>query len=153
MFYNNPYMNPYANNNLPYNPAQQIAPNNSVMQMPQQSAPVAAPATTLNQQQETRRCNCEWIYVNGIAGVREHIVQPNQTLYFLDNNDPVFYCKSADNFGTAKIKTYRFNEVTEQSHQTAVSPQPDETVKSEIAEIKNRLDRLEGAVNNESSNQ
>lgn len=147
MFYNNnPYINyPYANTTLPYNPAQQITPNN-VMQAPQ-STPVA-PATTPVQQTASRQSNCEWIYVNGLSGVREHIVQPNQTLYFLDNNNPIFYKKVADNFGTAQIKAYRFTEITEPA------PQNDEisdNTKSEIAEIKSRLDRLEGAINNESS--
>lgn len=146
MFYNTPYYNanyPNLYNNLPMNTAQQM--NSSMPQPPS----AQAVATTPNTPQDVKRCNCQWIYVNGIAGVREHIVQPNQTLYFRDNNDPIFYVKSADNFGTAQIKIFRFSEITEQKQDQVI---PDET-KAEIAEIKSRLDRLEGALHESSDQQ
>lgn len=145
--FNNPYSNfPYSYNNLP----QQYA------QLPQQVAPVQQPqavgATTPNGSMQ-KQTNCEWIYVNGVNGVREHIVQPNQKLYFLDNNDPVFYVKAADNFGTAQIKTYRFTEVYDIPRSQQDRYQEDISLKDEIKEIKNRLSNVEVKLNESTDKQ
>lgn len=38
-------------------------------------------------------------------------MQPNQILYFMNNNKPEFYAKSSDNFGTTAFKAFRFEEI------------------------------------------
>ena len=42
-------------------------------------------------QQQTPAANVTWIYVNGWDGARNQIVQPGQTAWMMDNNDPVIY--------------------------------------------------------------
>lgn len=57
-----------------------------------------APTPTPNfqaQQQPSPTSNVSWIYVNGISGAKEHIVQPCQTAWMMDNNSPAIYIKAA----------------------------------------------------------
>lgn len=61
--------------------------------------------------QEQRKTNAEWILVSSAQQAREHIVQPNQMLYFMNNNKSEFYAKSADNFGSTSFKAFRFEEI------------------------------------------
>lgn len=141
------FNNPYSSS-FPLNPTYNYLPQ--YQQMPQQVAPVSQPAQAVTAtspgSEPQKKTNCEWIYVNGVNGVREHIVQPNQKLYFLDNNDPVFYVKAADNFGTSQIKAYRFSEIIDMPHSQNQSSGTDD-MKNEIKEIKNRLSNLEVALN------
>ena len=44
--------------------------------------------------------NVDWIRVSGIDGAKNQIVQPGQTVWMMDNNEPYFYVKSADNVGS-----------------------------------------------------
>lgn len=56
------------------------------------------------QQQIQPQTNVNWIYVNGIQGARDHIVQPGQTAWMMDNNDPVIYVKAVDMMGSTTFK-------------------------------------------------
>lgn len=89
-----------------------------------------------------RRTNAEWIQVNGIQQVRDHIVQPNQQLWFMDNNTPTIYVKTADNFGTTQLKMYRIEEIREGS-----MPSDNDSVnqisRQEFDELKNRVQAYE----------
>jgi hypothetical protein len=94
-------------------------------------------------QQIQKRSNCEWIFVNGMQQVKEHIVQPNQTFYFLDNNDPVLYEKKADNLGSSQIKAYRMTEVNpNEINQSGNINVPDVT-KDDINALAARISQLE----------
>ena len=53
------------------------------------------------QMQQTSAANVTWIYVNGWDGARNQIVQPGQTAWMMDNNDPVIYIKAVDSMGSA----------------------------------------------------
>lgn len=64
-----------------------------------------------NQSNNAQQQNVTWIQVNGITGAKEHIVQPNQTAWLMDNNDSVFFVKSADNLGVTTLKCYKFFEI------------------------------------------
>ncbi|MGM9683219.1 MAG: hypothetical protein ACI3XQ_06450 [Eubacteriales bacterium] len=97
MFENNPYMQGY-----PY--------FNGAYSQPQ----------FRQQQSQQPPTNVNWIQVNGIDGARNITVQPGNTIWAMDNNEPVFYVKSADSMGVASLKAYRFTEI-----------QPGETAKSE----------------------
>lgn len=98
MSYNSPYgFNTYMPfNSYGYQP--------QVMQEPQPQQIQQVP-------QIQKVTNCEWIYVNGMQQVKEHIVQPGNSRYFLDNNEPVLYEKKADNLGSCQIKAYRLSEI------------------------------------------
>ena len=60
-------------------------------------------------------CNVNWIYVSGFDGARNQIVQPGQTCWMMDNNEPAIYVKSVDNMGTATLKGFGLTEITQQS--------------------------------------
>lgn len=62
-------------------------------------------------QQPQPMTNVNWIYVNGMAGARDHIVQPGQTAWMMDNNDPVIYVKAVDNMGSATLRAFALQEV------------------------------------------
>lgn len=75
------------------------------------------PAPTQNAQaQSTPGSNVTWIYVNGMAGAREQIVQPGQTAWMMDNNEPVIFVKSVDTMGSAKLRAFRLDEITERAN-------------------------------------
>lgn len=112
-----------------------------------------------NQPAQERRTNADFIYVSNIQQVREHIVQPNQMLYFMNNNEPEFYIKTADNFGTTQLKAYRFSEIALNGSNLAIADVSNEITRSEFDELKNgfktlseRVEKIttEKRVNNES---
>jgi hypothetical protein len=86
--------------------------------------------------------NVNWIYVTGAQDARDHIVQPNQTAWMMDNNEQKFYLKNADALGTTSFKAYRFEEITD--GQTA-APQIDPTMyvsRAEFDELKAQIEKL-----------
>lgn len=97
-------------------------------------------------QQPLKKSNCEFIHVNGLQQVKDHIVQPNQTLYFLDNNRPVLYRKIVDNFGTGKIEAYNLTNV-DVSQLDAPEASPSRTPDKEVYEaLAARISRLEQSI-------
>ncbi len=89
-----------------------------------------------------RRTNAEWIQVNGIQQVRDHIVQPNQQLWFMDNNNPTIYVKTADNFGTTQLKIYRIEEINE-GGMIPENNTANQISRQEFDELKNRVQAYE----------
>ena len=71
------------------------------------------------QQSQTPSQNVNWIYVSGIDGAKNQIVQPGQTAWMMDNNDPYFYVKSVDGVGSSTFRIFQFSEVTE------ITPEPE----------------------------
>lgn len=55
--------------------------------------------------------NCDFINVNGVNQVLEHVVKPGQKLYFLDNNKPIMYTKEANSLGTTVTKAFSVSEI------------------------------------------
>lgn len=78
----------------------------------QQSAP-SQPTTTHN---------VNWIRVNGIEGAKNQIVQPNETVWMMDNNLPYIYAKAVDKFGTPDFHIYYTEEVSESDMVKAQQP-------------------------------
>ena len=74
-----------------------------------------APSTPYypNYPQNTGTNNVNWVYVNGMEGARNQIVQPNQVTWMMDNNDPMIYVKAVDGMGTATLKAFRLEEVNQ----------------------------------------
>mgnify|MGYP006920096240 FL=1 len=55
--------------------------------------------------------NVNWIYVAGVDGAKNQIVQPGNTAWMMDNNSPIFYVKTVDNMGSATFKAFQFHEI------------------------------------------
>lgn len=145
--YNSPYTAPFMSSGMGgYAPP--ASPYQGVPQFPQNPAqPV--------QQAEQRRTNAEWIPVSSVQQVREHIVQPNQTLYFMNNNKAEFYVKTSDSFGTPTFKAFRFEEINPDAQvMTAqAAPMPDQkyldSMNGRITALEEQLKRMTGGVKHE----
>lgn len=57
--------------------------------------------------------NVNWVYVSGIDGAKNQIVQPGQTVWMMDNNDPYFYVKAVDGVGSSSLRIFQFSEAQE----------------------------------------
>lgn len=62
-------------------------------------------------QPNTQGSNVNWVYVNGIDGARNQIVQPNQVVWMMDNTDPRIYVKAVDSVGSVTLKAFDLNEI------------------------------------------
>lgn len=80
---------------------------------------------TQTAQQQSPRQNVNWIYVSGVDGAKNQIVQPGQTAWMMDNNDPYFYVKSVDNVGSSTFRIFQFAEVQEVTPEQTAQPQID----------------------------
>lgn len=130
MYGNNQQYSPYMPQNY-----QQLMPPPS-MSLPSMQAPQPAP-------QEQRRTNAEFIPVSSVQQAKEHIVQPNQMLYFMNNNVSEFYIKTADNFGTVQFKAFKFSEITSESPTMPTSTSTNEITRTEFEALKTHLKTLE----------
>lgn len=135
-----PYQNPYfPQYQTQFQPQFGMNPQDRLAQMQQQ----------LNNQmqasiQQPTMQNVNWIPVSGYQGAKDHIVQPNTTAWMMDNNEPVFYVKSADNLGTTTFKAYRFEEIVDPG-QTVSTPQIDMSKyvqRDEFESLKKKIDKL-----------
>lgn len=77
------------------------------------------------QQSQPPSQNVSWIYVSGVDGAKNQIVQPGQTAWMMDNNDPYFYVKSVDGVGSSTFRIFQFAEVQEVAPEQAAQSQID----------------------------
>ena len=118
----------------PYQPMQQpVMPSyfNTNYAPPAQNTPQAA--------------NVTWIYVNGWEGARNQIVQPGQTAWMMDNNDPVIYIKAVDSMGGATLRGFRLDEIDQQSASRPVDDARYATT-TDMTAANERINRLESAL-------
>ena len=88
--------------------------------------------------------NVNWIYVNGMAGARDHIVQPGQTAWMMDNNDPIIYVKAVDGMGSATLRAYALQEI-QPSAPAAQEQRQDMSIyatRDDIQRIESKVDKL-----------
>lgn len=69
--------------------------------------------------------NVNWIYVSGVDGAKNQIVQPGQTTWMMDNNEPYFYVKSVDGVGSSTFRIFQFAEVQDVAPEQTSQPQID----------------------------
>lgn len=81
--------------------------------------------TQATQQSQPPSQNVSWIYVSGVDGAKNQIVQPGQTAWMMDNNEPYFYVKSVDGVGSSTFRMFQFAEVQEVAPEQAAQPQID----------------------------
>lgn len=92
--------------------------------------------------------NVDWIRVSGIDGAKNQIVQPGQTVWMMDNNEPYFYVKSVDKIGSPEFHAFFFQEVSENEinqHNEPEKPQIDlsEYVRrGEFEQLKEMIEQL-----------
>lgn len=97
----------------PYQPGGMPSYFNTNYMPPAPQMNMNPPAPQQNAQaQSAPGSNVTWIYVNGMAGAREQIVQPGQTAWMMDNNEPVIFVKSVDTMGGANLRAFRLDEIT-----------------------------------------
>lgn len=130
MAYNYPFSGGYFNANYtpPMNPSAPAQPMFGGMQYPAAGA----------------QSNVNWVYVSGAQGAREHIVQPGQTAWMMDNNEPVIYVKAVDSMGTATLKGYRLTEINPDAGEKA-APQVDMSqyaTRAEVEAVAGKVDKL-----------
>lgn len=103
-------------------------------QMPMYSSVPPAPSQNVN-----------WIQVPGVDGARNQIVQPGQTAWMMDNNQPYFYVKSVDNVGSSTLRIFHFDEVTDTVSEEKKSPPIDTSQyvqRAEFDELKAQIEQL-----------
>lgn len=98
-----------------------------------------------NNQNAAPAQNVNWIQVSGIDGAKNQIVQPGQTAWMMDNNQPYFYVKSVDNVGSSTFRIFQFAEVAEPANEQPEQPQIDLSgyvQRSEFEQLKAQLEQL-----------
>lgn len=80
---------------------------------------------TQTAQQQSPNQNVNWIYVSGVDGAKNQIVQPGQTAWMMDNNEPYFYVKSVDHVGSSTFRIFQFAEVQDVLSEQPAQPQID----------------------------
>lgn len=101
--------------------------------------------TQTTQQPQPPSQNVSWIYVSGVDGAKNQIVQPGQTTWMMDNNDPYFYVKSVDGVGSSTFRIFQFAEVQEVAQEQAAQPQIDMSQyvqRGEFDALKAQLEQL-----------
>lgn len=91
-----------------------------------------------------------WVFVPSEEDARNRIVQPGQTAWFMDNNNPRFYVKACDISGAVTFKRFTFQEDAGEPVK-AVSLDVD-GVRKIVDERLNELLNLKGDMKNESTN-
>ena len=89
--------------------------------------------------------NVNWIQVSGIEGAKNQIVQPGQTAWMMDNNQPYFYVKSVDNVGSSTFRIFQFTEVADVTPEQTAQPQIDTSQyvqRAEFDELKAQFEQL-----------
>lgn len=100
---------------------------------------------TQSTQQQSGGQNVNWIYVSGVDGAKNQIVQPGQTAWMMDNNEPYFYVKSVDGVGSSSFRIFQFAEIQEVVPEQTAQPQIDPSQyvqRAEFDELKAKLEQL-----------
>lgn len=105
------------------------------------------PQPQMQQPAQHMTANVNWIYVNGIGGARDHIVQPGQTAWMMDNNDPVIYVKAVDSMGSANLRCFQLVELQPGAQQAQEQQAPqidmsDYATKGDIERLEKQLNKL-----------
>lgn len=85
------------------------------------------------------------LWVQGQEGAKSYLVQPGSTVLLMDSEGSRFYIKSADNAGLPQLRTFEFTEVTGVPTKAA-EPKPDYATKSEIDELRAKLEDLQAQI-------
>lgn len=100
--------------------------------------------STQSAQQQSTGQNVNWIYVSGVDGAKNQIVQPGQTAWMMDNNDPYFYVKEVDSVGSSTFRIFQFAELSDVVTEQTTQPQDlsQYIQRGEFDELKAQLEQL-----------
>lgn len=99
------------------------------------------------QQAAAPHTNISWVYVNGVQGARDQIVQPGHTVWMMDNNDPVIHVKAVDGMGTATLKSFQLVELNPQQQTAAQQVDFSQyATRAELKDISDKLARFEAEI-------
>lgn len=119
---------------------------------PQQQAFMPQASSFMPKQQNTAESLAgasPWVFVPSEEDARNRIVQPGQTAWFMDNNNPRFYVKACDISGAVTFKRFTFQEdAGEPVRATALDA---DGVRRIVDERLNELLNLKGDMKNEST--
>lgn len=87
--------------------------------------------------------NVQWIYVTGLEGAKGQIAQPGQTLWMMDNSDPVIYVKAVDAVGSVTLRAFRMDEI---DTATQVGSSVSYATKRDLDGVAERIKALEDIV-------
>ena len=90
-----------------------------------------------------------WVFVPSEEDARNRIVQPGQTSWFMDNNNPRFYVKACDISGAVTFKRFAFQE--DAGEPVNAASLDVDGVRKIVDERLNELLNIKGDVKNESS--
>ena len=149
MAYNQPYGMPYGyQQNYPYGNIQMQQPY--VAPQPQ----VQQPAQQPQQNQSQQPMSNFYAVVNGIDGVKNYQVLPNQTVLLMDNSRPVIYSKSANGLGQVSVEYFKLVPMTEE--EAKGNSQPKEEMKyasiSDFKALEQRFNNLVDKLYNKPQN-
>lgn len=106
-----------------------------------------SPGFQANMPNQQTAANVTWIYVNGWDGARNQIVQPGQTAWMMDNNDPIIYIKAVDGMGSASLRGFTLTEITQQGANTGAPGAGRYATTDDVNSAVERIARLETAMN------
>lgn len=110
------------------NPYAALMPQNQFYPQPQQA---------LNSQQFLPQNEVQnLIRVNSIEGAKAYQMSPNSTVALFDSNEDIMYIKSTDGAGFPSIRSFRFEELKED---TQTDPSVDYISREEFEEFKKEL--------------
>ena len=92
--------------------------------------------------------NVNWVFVSGVDGAKNQIVQPGQTVWMMDNNDPYFYVKAVDGVGSSSLRIFQFSEV-----QDVTPEQPAQQIDMSQYVQRKEFDELKAMVEQSSTTQ
>lgn len=95
------------------------------------------------QAQQAQMSNVAWVYVNGIEGARNQIVQPNQVAWMMDNSEPRIYVKAVDNVGSVTLRAFALNEIDTNSLTTGAREQSAYVTRNDLSALENRIAHIE----------
>lgn len=90
-----------------------------------------------------------WAFVSSEEDARNRIVQPGQTAWFMDNNNPRFYVKACDISGAVTFKRFTFQE--DAGEPVKAASLDADGVRRIVDERLNELLNLKGDMKNEST--
>lgn len=94
-----PQGTPVQPNGYNYNPNAGFGSQNGIL--------AGQPAT-----QQGNNSNIPWVYVPSIESAKQIFCAPGQTIYIMNQNQPEFYVKSANEMGVVDMKICPFNMMT-----------------------------------------
>lgn len=90
-----------------------------------------------NQQRPPQMNNI--LQVMGIESAREFKIAPNSQVILMDSSKPVFYIKRSDDSGYSEIKTYKFQEISDENQENTDTS--DYVTSQEFEELKKTISK------------